>query len=441
MNNALPLKTLLTYFDLSINSIETEKGWRELTQDGTPLIKKQQDGRCMILFLWRDPEGDKKTSTTCSVILHVNAITNHNSWQPTCFSRHNDSDLWFAYLNVEADWRSSYSFIPIKAKQLARLNTQQQDRSREAQRRWWLDVVKQQQPDPLNKYPDIASGWGLCSPLHLPDAAQELGWQVWDQGRLDKKDSMQCQSLPWHSLTLDNSRDCTIFSTSTGKAPLVILLDGQKWGENTGTLAVLKHLTSIGKLAPAHYLLIPSLDNQTRWQELSCYQPFWQAIIDQLLPDVQQHLLTRNMNITEYLVAGQSLGGLSALYAGAYFPTYFNKVITLSGSFWWPEIERMQDPDAFKLHDQQWDKVVPNNSLADRVLKQQISVSGLHIYQTVGNAEKDLRTYNDMHNQVLQQHGALVTYHKLQGGHDWLSWRSGLINGLVTLLPGALLSS
>jgi len=435
MNNALSLDSLLTYFNLSNNAIGSSLWWNNLTKCEGPFIKAQEGDDYRVLFIWQDPEGGKGSSTTSSVILNVNGLTNHNTWQPTCLIRYSDSDLWFTYLDINDKWRGSYSFIPIKDNQLPQFVKQQSDGSRNTQRRWWLEVVKQQVVDPLNSKPPIASGWGLNSPLHLPNAPRELGWHEWDKGKLTNLPIAGNINFTWFAEQLDNQRQCTLFSTATCKAPLVILLDGEKWGADSGMLSVLQYLTNINKLTPAHYLLIPSIDSKTRWQELSCSEPFWQAITEQLLPQVASQLLPSEQSITEYIVAGQSLGGLSALYAGTHFPTYFTKMISLSGSCWWPEIERMQDPDAYQLKHPDWDKIAPKNSLADRVSNGEVSVSGLHIYQTVGNAEKQLSIYNALHYEIFKQNGANITYQEVDGGHDWLSWRSSLINGLVSLLP------
>ncbi|WP_028866967.1 enterochelin esterase [Psychromonas arctica] len=434
MNNALPLDSLLTYFDLSKNAIGSSRWWNDLSKSKAPFTKVQQNGTCRVLFIWQDPEGGKHSSTTSSVILNVNGLTNHNTWQPNCLNRYNDSALWFACLDINDKWRGSYSFIPIQANQLPQL-VKQGDESREAQRCWWLEMVKQQVLDPLNSGPSVASGWGLNSSLHLPNAPRELGWQEWDQGKLNNLPIAANVNITWFADQLDNQRQCTVFSTATGKAPLVILLDGEKWGADSGMLSVLQYLTNINKIVPAHYLLIPSIDSKTRWQELSCSALFWQAVTEQLLPRVTDRLLQSEKSISEFILAGQSLGGLSAVYAGIHFQTYFTKVISLSGSFWWPEVERMQDPDAYKSAHPEWKKIVPKNSLADRVSNNEVSVAGLHIYQTVGNAETQLSVYNDLHYEIFKQHGAKITYQKVDGGHDWLSWRSSLINGLISLLP------
>jgi len=438
MNKAFQLKDLLTSFDLSIHEIGNASWWKEVSRVGAPFMKTQENGDCLVLFLWRDFEGDEKQSNTDNVILNVSALTSHNSWEPVYLNRHKGSNVWFGTLIIDIKWRGSYSFIPINVNQDPDLVKHKTDGGREAQRCWWLEVVKNQTHDPLNASPTIASGWGNSSPLHLPNATKELGWKEWDQGKLKLLLPENLKRIDWHSELLNKHRQCVLFSTTKVNAPLVILLDGQKWGADTGALSVLQHLTDINEISPAHYLLIPSIDSETRWQELSCYRPFWLAIIEELLPQVKEYLGKPEKRFTDYIVAGQSLGGLTALYAGMQFPEYFSKVISLSGSFWWPEIERMQDANAFKLANPTWESIAPKNSLAEQLLNNFASVSELTVYQTVGIAEKDLCVYNDLHYQALLQKGANISYHKVNGGHDWLSWRSELINGLIKLIPGVV---
>ena len=38
------------------------------------------------------------------------------------------------------------------------------------------------------------------------------------------------------------------------------------------------------------------------------------------------------------VVAGQSYGGLAAMYAGLHWPARFGRILSQSGSFWWPNV-------------------------------------------------------------------------------------------------------
>ena len=427
------LKSLLIHFELSYYQLGFSSWWKEISLIGGPFIKEQDEHNSLVLFLWQDPIGNEKKSTTASVLLNVNSLTDHHSWKPACLKREAGTDVWFALLDVDSTWRGSYSFIPIKAHQCPDVVRKSAD-DRENQRSWWKSVVNNQVHDALNPLPKHLSGWGMSSPLHLPKAPVEEGWQEWEGQKLETFPREKLHFFTWLSASLENQRECCLFSTAIGDAPLVLLLDGQKWGVDSGTLSVIKYLTDSQKIAPAHYLLIPALDGKTRWKELGCYHPFWLAVVNDLLPMVKAELVTSGRSICDHLVAGQSLGGLSALYAALHFPDYFSKVITLSGSFWWPEVNAMRNPDTFK----QGLKIAPKNSLTEQIMTDKVSVLSLDVFQTVGIGEQNMCLHNDMLYQAIVQKGGNIHYEKMSGGHDWLSWRAGLINGLLVQLSPSL---
>lgn len=70
--------------------------------------------------------------------------------------------------------------------------------------------------------------------------------------------------------------------------PLVLLLDGQNWIEKHALLPVIEHETAQGHLPPACWLLIDAIDGEHRENELPCNAAFWQAVIDELLPQAQR---------------------------------------------------------------------------------------------------------------------------------------------------------
>jgi len=426
--------TLLRQLNGEERLIGSSLWWEKIASQNLPLITYVNDQFCSVIFLWQDPEGDENHSNTASVLLNVNSVTNHHSWEPKCLERIAGTDVWVGQLEINATWRGGYSFIPLAIDQLPEGVKAAGNGSRESQRNWWIDVVQGQVHDPLNLLPVQFSGWGMSSSLHLPNAPIELGWSEWEKGQLRSIEQSQITLIDWQSQTLSNQRRCGVFSTSSGKAPLVVLLDGQKWGAKSGTLSVLQYLTDTKKIAPAHYLLVPSVDSQTRWKELSCHRPFWQALINELLPSVKKSLQAVDRGVTEHVVAGQSLGGLSALYASLYFADYFSKVISLSGSFWWPEQNRIRIPKESSGECEVLNQP-PVNSLADLILKGHLDVTNLQLFQTVGLGEKDMCLYNDQTFQAIKDKGGRVSYEKVSGGHDWLSWRSGLMNGLIYLIP------
>ena len=428
----IEIRSLLQSRGVAYDGIGTAEWWEKIANLGTPLFLEDGGLTRKVLFLWRDPQGDEIASTAASVLLDVNSITDHHSWTPVCLQRHSGTDVWFGVLEVHSQWRGSYSFIPIERHQLPDVVRDRGDGSLIAQRSWWIDVAKQQTFDPFNRLPHVKSGWGLSSPLHMPNAPLELGWQEWEQGSLSMVNKDRLSVIDWDSSDLTNRRSCWLFSTSIGHAPLVILLDGENWGETSGTLSVLQYLTDIRQIAPAHYLLIASIDSKTRWQELGCSHLFWSAVVFDLLPKVSALMEVDGRGISDRLVAGQSLGGLSSLYASAYFPMFFSKVISLSGSFWWPNKALMLDAAAVPFNP------VPANSITEQILQDKVDVSHLKIYQNVGSGERGMCHLNNATYQAIHQKGGNVKFELVHGGHDWLSWRSGLIKGLLFLMPAPL---
>ncbi len=94
-------------------------------------------------------------------------------------------------------------------------------------------------------------------------------------------------------------------------------------------------LTREGRLPPAVYLLIDAIDNQRRGVELPCHRDFWLAVQEELLPLVHGYAPFSDRP-DRTVVAGQSFGGLAAMFAALNWPQRFGCVLSQSGSYWWP---------------------------------------------------------------------------------------------------------
>lgn len=126
-----------------------------------------------------------------------------------------------------------------------------------------------------------------------------------------------------------------IYTTGSGAdRPLAVLLDGQFWAESMPVFAPLAGLTREGRLPPAVYVLIDVIDNQHRGVELPCNRDFWLAVQEELLPLVQA-VAPFSDRADRTVVAGQSFGGLAAMYAALHWPQRFGCVLSQSGSYWY----------------------------------------------------------------------------------------------------------
>lgn len=415
--------------------IGTGVWWERLKQQGCPLMFVNYSGESVVDFFWQDLSGNESQSSVTQVLLQINSVTNHHSWEPVSLTRVAGTDVWHKQICVESTWRGSYSFIPLTYEQMPHLAFSNSDGSSQAQRRWYISIMDQAQPDLLNPFPTSIDG--RTSALHLPHAERELGWPQWDKGELTFPRE-RVTTFTWSSTTLENSRSIYAFQTGDESVskPLVILLDGQKWATPSGTPAVLEALTQQQHIAPAQYLLIDSIDGKVRWSELSCHEGFWQTVFDELFPLAQQHGVSLDGAATT-LVAGQSLGGLAALYAGLNWPEKVQKVISLSGSFWWPDVNRELPCDPTLIPH------TPPNSLSAQLQLGQLEASHLDIFMSVGSGEGDMNRYNENMLAALETQSpiasanqpASLVYDRFCGGHDWLAWRSSLVKGLMALLP------
>jgi iron(III)-enterobactin esterase len=370
--------------------------WEGVAAAGTPL--QAPDGENVELaFLWR--------GTDCAAVyIDVYSHTPHPVSQRTALARIGSTDVWVWRTTLPADWRGSYFLLPVREGQEA-------PAERKAVRAWWIDLMaRQASADPHNPLPAHGTGWGVpLSPLLLPQAAVHPGWTA-----PASADGMTC--LRWHSDRLDVARDVWTIRTGSaeGPLPLVLLLDGQYWARQMPVAGALRALTAQGTLPPAVYVLIDAVSPALRGAELPCNEAFWLAVQEELLPMV--HPFPRNPSDT--IVAGQSYGGLAALYAALRFPRCFGCVLSQSGSFWWPDPARTEGDG--------W--------LAEQVNAGLGADARIVALLEVGCYETEMLGVNKAMAATLAQAGHTVHYTEVRGGHDPICWRDGLLDGLARLL-------
>lgn len=393
----------------------SESWWQEKQAQGIPFVARENDGQCAVTFLWRDPQGSEQISPVKRVWVYVTGVTDHHQRsRPQTLERVPGTDVWQWQTRLSATWRGSYCYIP---------STNEDDfpaaafegRVPEpmALREGWRKLLPQAIADPLNSESWLGGRGHPTSALHLPDAPKQAGW--------DKPDTPHSAPLciTWQSHLLDNQRNIWIFSTGDAQPeqrPLAILLDGQFWAEGIPVWPALQAQTDAGALPPAVYVLIDVIDNETRSDELPCNAHFWQAVQEELLPQIRT-LIRWNENPETTVVAGQSFGGLSSLYAALHWPEQFGCVLSQSGSYWWPRRDTHQQ-----------------GGLLIQQLEEGFQCDKpLRIYLEAGVREPLIHQVNQRLYPLLQQTQLAVFYRQVDGGHDALCWRGGLIDGLAWL--------
>ncbi|MCG8926411.1 alpha/beta hydrolase-fold protein [Lentzea sp. CC55] len=204
-----------------------------------------------------------------------------------------------------------------------------------------------------------------------------------------------------------------------GGEPVVLLLDGDDWMYAHPALAAFESAVENGEMPPATLVFLPT--PRDRAAEYSSPE-LWQAIRDELLP-----LLARNdvaVDLSRFVVAGQSLGGLSAFRAALDFPDLVTRVACQSGSFWW----------ARDLPDRGLSLDGPAGGDTAERLSTLPDLSGLRVAFDVGEHEPRMHRHCSAVEELAAQAGAAVRVNRSPSGHDRVGWRHALVRDVAWLL-------
>ncbi|MBX8460250.1 enterochelin esterase [Enterobacter sp. RIT637] len=366
-----------------------------------------------VTFWWRDPTGTQKTSAVKHVWLYVTGVTDHHqNARPQSLERIPDTDVWQWQGEFSPEWRGSYCFIPsVNENDFADTVFEGAQPDRMALREGWRRLLPHAVSDPLNPQSWRGGRGHAVSALEMPDAPVQPGW--------DRPDApyQKPVCIEWNSARLNNRRRVWIFTTGDDdpERPLAVLLDGQFWAESMPVWPALASLTTERKLPPAVYVLIDVIDTEHRSRELPCNPDFWLAVQEELLPQVK-NLAPFSDRAERTVVAGQSFGGLSSLYAGLNWPQRFGCILSQSGSYWWPHRGAQHD-----------------GLLIEQLKAGEKTARGLRIVLEAGRNEPLIFRANQAIYAELNTQQPIF-WRQVDGGHDALCWRGGLTQGLMTLL-------
>jgi enterochelin esterase family protein len=336
-----------------------------------PLVEDDGGAEVVVTFCWRDRDAE-------AVLLFANRLTDETSLADTLLERLAGSDLWHASFRMGRDWRASYSFL-VQASG--------------AEAPWLVGghvalraALDRGRADPRNPETCENRAGILQSVVALPGAPV----QPWLASRPD---------VPAGTLTEAAGPDgrqvwCYRPAGVAGSAPLVVALDGEVWRRWLPT--ILDNLIADGEIPPVCAVLPSSGGRDARWEELGGAAGV-EYVVDALVPWARDRLPVAPGRA---VVAGQSLGGLTALRAALLHP---DRVVAVSqsASLWQDDLLGLV-PDAAGacLHlahgRQEWVLVGPHERLAERLL--------------AAGADIEATSYN--------------------GGHDYAWWRGALADGL-----------
>lgn len=204
-----------------------------------------------------------------------------------------------------------------------------------------------------------------------------------------------------------------------GGGPSVLLLEGDDWLYLHPAATAFDLAVASGETPSVTLVFLPARD---RAAQFGCRPELWEAVRDELPPLVAESGVPADAD--RLVVAGQSLGGLSALYAALEFPGPVSRVACQSPSVWWtPEAVDLADPLGGPL----------GGTLAAR-LRGRPDLSGLRVAFAVVEHEGRMLPHCARVEDLTGRAGATVRVSRSASGHDRAGWRQALLRDVAWVL-------
>ncbi|MEU6120263.1 alpha/beta hydrolase-fold protein [Streptomyces sp. NPDC047123] len=334
----------------------------------TPVTVSADDGGWTTLFLWRGSE----------------ARIGFESWsEQVPLRRWRDTDCWYAEVAMPERLRVTYQIL----------------------------VGQDAYADPLNP----AGAGGDRSVAATPDAPAQPHWPLVGA---DDVLPLPRTRIRWASERLGGRRTVRVHPVAGG-GPVVLLLDGDDWLYLHPAATAFDAAAAAGEMPPATLVFLPAKDREA---EFTCRPELWEAVRDELLPLVAESGVPADTD--RLVVAGQSLGGLSAVYAALEFPDLVSRVACQSPSFWWtPEAMGSADPLGGPV----------GGSLGAR-LRDRPDLSGLRIAFDTGEHETRMLPHCEAAESLVREAGATVRVARSASDHDRAGWRGALLRDVAWAL-------
>lgn len=420
------IQTLLK--QVQSGNANTDAFWKDIAAQGTPLVEPfASDGKYqLVTFLWRGVHATRNVAVRGSFL---------GVGSPADYAMHQigNSDVWYLTLKLPSGARFTYQLSPNDPLTL--------NGARSAQR------SATAQADPLNarrfNCQPNASKFICESAADLTGAAP----QPW----LVSRASTPAGRVEKHiirSAIQNVERQLAVYTPSNYRADgppnaLVILFDGEDLSNNRYPVTTLDNLIAAGRIPPTVAVFVENRPGQ-RLVDLVANAEFADFMAQELVPWVRTHYhVTRDPQ--QAVVSGSSAGGLAAPYVALRHPDVFGNVLSQSGAFWWSfehngGVCGSRCPDSGGSGGEYSnDATTEGNFLVREFLARQ--KLPIRFFLTAGTFEIDrnggggniLESTRHLRDVLLAK-GYDVTYEQFVGGHDGLSWRGMLADGLIALL-------
>lgn len=367
-----------------------------------------------LTFLHRREERDPH-----NVLLFANV--NHVLPEELVFQRVADTGIYFKSIEVPRGVRFEYRIIendPLTgifagAKYGTRMHLLGGDPDR-------LNPNKQIYPDGLGEGEDYVVTW-----VELPGASRQP--YIVDQGKargeLSELERVNARLGHTHKIVVYRPPD----HDPARSYPAMILFDADSYFVRGRLQTTLENLIADGSIPPLLVLGINAGRKDgisQRNEEFTCNPRFMEFLADELVPWFTE-TFNASSDPNRWIIAGSSYGGLFSTYFAFNHPEIVTNVLSQSGSFHWG---RDGDEIAYE-----W--LVREFAFGDK--------KPVSMYMEVGVLEGEYgwsdpgfphQIVSHRHfKTVLDMRGYNVEYKEYGGGHEMLSWRGGIADGLSYL--------
>ena len=290
--------------------------------EATPLWEPDKEiaGAWRVTFLWRGEPELTRHVTLCGPVVFAESMATGG-----CpLEQIPGTDIWHLTLRVPPQTRSTYVISPTGFRRAP------EDLGEFAR------VVATWVKDPLNPgmfvvpanalVPEFTQVYSL---LEAPDAPAQR-WRIPQPGVAKG----ELEEHVFASSVLQNTRRVWTYtpvgwSPDEREYPLLLAFDGWQTVTTTGLPVVLDNLIAAGAIPPVVAVMIDCGTLEMRGRELDCHEPFLAFLTDEILPWATDRWGLA-VDRSRTLVAGMSLGGRAAVFAGLRRPDVFGNVIAQS---------------------------------------------------------------------------------------------------------------
>ncbi|ELM5617606.1 esterase family protein [Salmonella enterica] len=388
------------------SQVDASHFWREANSLALPLVTaiNGADDEREITFLWR------AASPLRGVYVRLNRVTDKDNVAKGMMTQLPTTDIWHLTLRLPASYCGSYTMVEIPPETPGETVLQLGSR--------FASLVGK--ADPLNSAPGInVRGNAQESVLALDHAPAQEEWSGCRAyaGQLFTSE---------HRLAGQRRRVRLYLPDVPVVQPLglLVLTDGEIWFDHLGVSAAIDAAIRSGRIAPVAVLGIDNINARERIAILGGRRELVLDIAERLLPALRAKYPERRWaDRTQTVLAGQSLGGVTALMAARHAPESFGLVLSHSPSMWWTP-DNCNRPDHFSAEERSW--------VSEHVLSAPSPAVRMHL--CVGSLEGSTVPQVKQLHEKLRAAGVESHYSVYTGGHDYAWWRGALIDGL-RLLP------